>query len=38
MKNRSGVIALREHVLSGNIISMLEAILLFGVQNPTRNS
>ena len=35
MKNRSGVIALREHMLSGNIISMLEAILLFGVQNPT---
>ena len=35
MTNQSGVIALREHLLGGNIISKLEALLLFGVQNPT---
>tara|TARA_B100001057_G_C22453154_1_gene795871 strand:+ start:122 stop:388 length:267 start_codon:yes stop_codon:yes gene_type:complete len=35
MANRSGVTALREHMLNGNMISTLEAILLFGVQNPT---
>lgn len=27
-------LALREHMLDGNPISLLEAILLFGVQNP----
>ena len=26
--------ALREHMLEGNLISLLEAMLLFGVQNP----
>jgi hypothetical protein len=26
--------ALREHMLAGNRVSLLEAILLFGVQNP----
>mgnify|MGYP001200006049 FL=1 len=26
--------ALREHMLEGNLISSLEAMLLFGVQNP----
>ena len=35
MTNQSGVIALREHLLGGNIISKLEALLLFGVQNLT---
>lgn len=28
------VMALREHLLSGHKISLLEAMLLFGVQNP----
>jgi Helix-turn-helix domain len=28
------VMALREHLLNGNKISLLEAMLLFGVQNP----
>ena len=27
-------LALREHMLAGNRVSLLEAILLFGVQNP----
>lgn len=27
-------LALREHMLNGNRVSLLEAILLFGVQNP----
>lgn len=27
-------LALREHMLEGNKVSLLEAILLFGVQNP----
>ena len=35
MTNQSGVTALREHLLGGNIISKLEALLLFGVQNLT---
>jgi len=26
--------ALREHMLEGNLIALLEAMLLFGVQNP----
>lgn len=26
--------ALREHILEGNRVSLLEAMLLFGVQNP----
>lgn len=32
-KNFSGVMAMKEHILSGNKISNLEALLLFGVQN-----
>ena len=26
--------ALRDHMLQGNVVSLLEAVLLFGVQNP----
>ena len=33
MSYRAGAIAMREHMLGGHIISSLEAILLFGVQN-----
>ena len=29
-----GAMALREHMLGGHRVSLLEAILLFGVQNP----
>ncbi len=32
-KNYSGVMAMKEHILKGNKISNLEALLLFGVQN-----
>ena len=32
-KNYSGVLAMKEHMLSGNRISNLESLLLFGVQN-----
>ena len=32
-KNYSGVMALKEHMLSGHRISNLESLLLFGVQN-----
>lgn len=35
MPNYSGSEALREHMLEGNLISLLEAILIFGVQSPT---
>ena len=31
-------VALREHMLEGHPVSLLEAILLFGVQNPNANS
>ena len=34
MPNYRGSEALREHMLEGNLFSLLEAILLFGVQNP----
>lgn len=35
MTNRyQPAMALREHMLAGNRVSLLEAILLFGVQNP----
>lgn len=32
--NFQPALALREHMLAGNKVSLLEAILLFGVQNP----
>ena len=34
MPKFSSVDAMREHMLEGNPISLLEAIVLFGVQNP----
>ena len=37
MKNKySGVDALKEHMLAGEKVTMLEAIALFGVQSPNR--
>ena len=35
MPNFRGADAMREHMLEGNLISLLEAILIFGVQSPT---
>ena len=32
-KDYSGVMALKEHIINGNCVSNLEALLLFGVQN-----
>ena len=34
MTDYQPVLALREHMLEGNPASLLEALLLFGVQNP----
>lgn len=34
MTNYQPALALREHLLSGERVSLLEAMLLFGVQNP----
>ena len=34
MPNFRGADAMREHMLEGNLISLLEAILIFGVQGP----
>ncbi|MDB3929412.1 helix-turn-helix domain-containing protein [Paracoccaceae bacterium] len=34
MVKYSGSDALREHMLQGNPVSLLEAMMLFGVQNP----
>ena len=34
MPNFRGADVMREHMLEGHFISLLEAILLFGVQNP----
>jgi hypothetical protein len=34
MSNYQPALAMREHLLAGNPISSLEAMLLFGVQNP----
>ena len=34
MPNFRGADAMREHMLEGNLTSVLEALLLFGVQNP----
>jgi hypothetical protein len=34
VKQYQGAMALREHMLEGNRVSLLEALLLFGVQNP----
>ena len=32
-KDYSGVMAMKEHIIKGNCVSNLEALLLFGVQN-----
>lgn len=34
VKQYQGAMAFREHILEGNRVSQLEAMLLFGVQNP----
>ena len=34
MTDYQPALALREHMLDGNPVSLLEALLLFGVQNP----